>query len=500
MFSDTASGKFSAFSRRDLFLLGLSLLCVLLWGFHTLHYVEDDAFIHLEFARSLANGHGFAFNGHIVYGDTSPFWVFAIVAFQRLTHDWILASKALSAFSVLLALGGAFCLARRLSGSVTVASALLLLITVNPYFGYWSFSGMEAVAASGMAMWAAYLVSRPSITPAALLTVCLISGLAPVTRPELVFLSAILGVILLIRWYQMQASPLVKGSCFAAGVLLAITPTLLWAWYALHTFGRIMPNTNAAKRAGAADSVLVRMVTVYCHGFPVLSLALAAAILYAAWLLLRGEGKRLWHSLAELPAPFWLFAAVTALAGVFYVVNHTYVQTRYILVTAFGFSVVILALLSERWPRLYQAFLAVGLAGGLLISGLSAWPHLSNKVENDATIADAALWTRQNLPPADPVADFAIGEFAFLSEHPVIDTGGITRPGAVPYLSAPQAAMVNWARSEGARYYLIPEKPEEGAVLVYSKETPVVGWNLNPRYYNKRAMLNIWRLPDAPAH
>src|ERR1700730_3554089 len=69
-------------------LLTLSLIWCLLWFIHSWGYWEDDSFIHLEFARSLASGHGFSFNGAVVYGDTSPLWVFLLVAAHLLVPDW----------------------------------------------------------------------------------------------------------------------------------------------------------------------------------------------------------------------------------------------------------------------------------------------------------------------------------------------------------------------------------------------------------------------------
>jgi hypothetical protein len=60
-------------------LLSLSFLWCLCWFIHSWGYWEDDAYIHLEFARSVAAGHGFTFNGKVVYGDTAPLWVFLLV-------------------------------------------------------------------------------------------------------------------------------------------------------------------------------------------------------------------------------------------------------------------------------------------------------------------------------------------------------------------------------------------------------------------------------------
>ena len=64
--------------------LALSALWCIVWLIHGWHYWEDDAFIHLEFARSVSRGQGFSFNGHVVNGDTSPLWVYLLVAFHRI--------------------------------------------------------------------------------------------------------------------------------------------------------------------------------------------------------------------------------------------------------------------------------------------------------------------------------------------------------------------------------------------------------------------------------
>ena len=54
------------------------------WFVYGFSYWEDDAFIHLEFARSVAEGRGFAFNGALTYGDTSPLWVLLLASAHAL--------------------------------------------------------------------------------------------------------------------------------------------------------------------------------------------------------------------------------------------------------------------------------------------------------------------------------------------------------------------------------------------------------------------------------
>lgn len=54
------------------------------WFIYGYSYWEDDAFIHLEFARSVAEGRGFAFDGLVTYGDTSPLWVLLLAGAHAL--------------------------------------------------------------------------------------------------------------------------------------------------------------------------------------------------------------------------------------------------------------------------------------------------------------------------------------------------------------------------------------------------------------------------------
>jgi hypothetical protein len=58
--------------------LGLLLAAALMWPLRG--YITDDTFIHLQYAKHLADGTGLVFNiGEPVYGCTSPLWA-ALIA------------------------------------------------------------------------------------------------------------------------------------------------------------------------------------------------------------------------------------------------------------------------------------------------------------------------------------------------------------------------------------------------------------------------------------
>lgn len=490
-----------------LLLLGLAVAWAALWFLHGLHYWEDDAYIHLEFARSLSRGQGFAFNGHVVYGDTSPLWVWLLTGTHLFVSNWLAAGKVLTALAAVFALSGVFTFARGLvtdrndAESRTFAAAMVLVLVVNPYFAYWAFSGMEALAAVGLVCWGLVAIagssgSRP-LRPARFLCGCLCAGLAPLLRPEMVFFTFLLALVLFVRWTNLAVRARHKLALFFGGFLLVIGPGVAWAVYAARTFGSLLPNTNAAKRAAPQASVLQHLLQVYAFGFPLVLFGLAALI----WWLFFGRRRQGPPASAVgrgLEAGGWLLFVWTALNGLFYVVNHTYVQTRYVFVTAPVLTVVLLALAWKLWRPGYKAGVAFGLVFGVSVSLLATWPLITNKVRIDRDYAALAAYL-QTLPAQDPVAHYSIGEAAFLSEHPLIDLGGITRPGVIPFLwDVSDTRRVWWAHEQGARYMVLDHAPEPGSTLVWSRPVPTTGWFLNPSRYKLKELLDVWKLPLSP--
>ncbi len=485
-------------------LLALSALLCVVWFVHALGYWEDDAYIHLEFARSVATGHGFSFNGHVVYGDTSPLWVWLLTVVHRVLPGWMTAGKTLTALAAVFALSGAFVFARSVTpglapGARSVFAAVMVLIFVtNPYFGYWAFSGMEALAAAGLVCWGAAALARRPLSPVRFLLGALAAGLAPLLRPEMSFFTLLLGLLLLVRCVQMPVSLSRRLALLLAGLVLAAGPAILWSLYALRTFGMVVPNTNAAKRAGPHDSVALRLVNLYTFGFPVIVLGLVLLAAWAVWYLLGGRRRGAAPVTGLLHAGGWLLFVWTGLNCIFYVADHTYVQTRYIFVTAPVLTIALLAIAAQRWPAVYRALAAFALVFGLAISARTTWPLIHNKVEVDRVYARLAAFLR-TLPPDAPVAHYSIGEAAFLSGHPIIDTGGITRPSIIPFLGdGGDDRRMNWIYGQGARFEVVDHAPVPGATLVWSRDLPSTGWFLNPAGYQTKELLQVWKLPPQP--
>ena len=481
------------------------LSAAIVWFVFGYGYIEDDAFIHLEFARSVADGSGFSFNGHVVYGDTAPLWVLILVGIHSLGLGWIASAKLACAGGLAATLAGAWRLGRELAalrpfpqeqpaegacpdrhtGKLVsgLPAAAVLVTLLNPYLVHWSFSGMEAVSALGLTFWiiALGVVARPSARR--ILCAALLIAVAPLLRPELLLLEAIVAPVLLWRiWQHLQARPVAtRLPVLAAAAIVMAAPLAVWSSYALHTFGALVPNTNLAKRGGGLRELVPRMLSVYAVGFPLTLLFFA---LVAPRLL------RLRIPLAIAVMLLWPLGCI-----VFYLANHTVVQTRYVLISMPTMSIALLWLIGRMKGRrpLIAAAGSMAAAGALVVA-LIVVPHVANKVRYVQLLSRVAGYLRDTIPPHEPVAIFAIGQVAFESRHPLVDIGGITDRSVLPYIGSP-VQTCQWARAHGARYYISGDSPQTGAEPVFTATAPFIGWTFRHSQYSTRQPLVIYRLP-----
>ena len=102
-----------SFSRHRLNLAALTLLFLFLLAFFLqtelrltggrLGVPLDDAWIHYQFARNLAQGDGFSYNpGEPTPGSTAPLWTLMLAGVGLFTTDFLIPSLVLSAFFLLL--------------------------------------------------------------------------------------------------------------------------------------------------------------------------------------------------------------------------------------------------------------------------------------------------------------------------------------------------------------------------------------------------------------
>ena len=466
-------------------------VCVLaaFWFVFSYGYVEDDSFIHLEFARSVAEGHGFSFNGLVTNGDTAPLWVLILVAIHSLGLEWVECAKLACALGLVSTVLAIWRFALDVTGDAVrgqrLALAAVLVTVLNPYFVHWSFAGMESVTAIGVSLWAirATFVGkmswRKSLTGAALL------GVGPLLRPELLLLAGICGPVLLWRYGRdAQSGPAARRwpHLMLLAAIMAL-PLAAWCAYAQVTFGSPIPNTNMAKRGGPLPEIASRLASVYAAGFAV---TLALFPLVAASRLLRGKRS---------PQVLWILAIWPLICAIFYLADHTLVQTRYCLLSMPCLTFATLWLIEDTdRPVLLHATTAAMVLVSLVTVVLTVIPHVQNKKEGVLRYAEVGAFLRDHVPQDAPVAVYAIGELAFKTRHPLVDVGGITRPEVLPYLGDTKASVL-WAKRNGARYYISSDVPEPGAVQVFSTSMPFFGWTFSRSKYRSTSHFAVYQLP-----
>lgn len=468
--------------------VGLCALAVW-WFIFSYGYVEDDAFIHFEFARSVAEGHGFAFDGLVTNGDTAPAWVLVLVALHGIGLDWIECGKLACALGLLSTGLAIVYLVHELVDEEARARRLSLLavaVTVlNPYFVHWSFSGMESVTALGLSLWAIWAVFVRAPSWGSLLAGAILLGVGPLLRPELLLLAGIGAPTVLWRYWRLarRDHAVSRWSRLGLLALLMALPLLTWCWYAQLTFGSPIPNTNIAKRGGALAEIAPRLVSVYAAGFPV---TLALLPLLAVARALQGR---------SVPAGVWILAVWPLLCVGFYLADHTVVQTRYCLLSMPALSIVTLWLIdSAERPALLRVSAAAMMLAALVSVTLTVVPHVENKKQGVVLFAQISAYVRDHVPQNAPVAVYAIGEIAFKSRHPLVDIGGITRPSVIPYMSDPKATL-QWAKRNGARYYIGGGAPEAGAVPLFTTSMPFFGWTFSQARYRTTEPFGVYQLP-----
>jgi hypothetical protein len=457
---------------------------VLVWFVFSYGYIEDDAFIHLEFARSLEEGHGFAFNGLITNGDTAPLWVCLLLGIHALGLPWIVSAKVACSLGLCIAASGTWLLAKAVAGTDYQRRHLPLATTaitvLNPFFVHWSFSGMESVTALGVSLWMIYTTFTGAPSRVRFLLGAMLVGIGPLLRPELLLLGGICGPALLWRQWQLLAGVQQRRRYdVIIGVALMTIPLALWSGYALRTFGSVVPNTNVAKRGGAIAELGPRLLFVYAVGFPVT--LIVAPVLTA----LRRK---------SIPLVIWVLLLWPVACVVFYLLDHTVVQTRYCLLSMPSMSLAVLWL-AASWERqwMFRSTSASMALAALAVICCIVIPHIENKKEYGRALSRISLYIHDNLPPNSRVAVFAIGQVAFEGRHPIVDIGGITRPSVIPLLADPQATL-RWAQAQGADYVISSNPPLPESRMEFSTTVPFLGWTWRRTLYGQTGPLCVYRI------
>jgi arabinofuranosyltransferase len=454
--------------------LALLLALGLMWPVRD--YLTDDTFIHLQYAKNLALGHGFVFNpGEHVYGSTSPLWVAMLADAMMLHIDGIFAAHMFGLASTLASVVLFFLLMRRSLRIPELRALATITWASNAWMIRWSLSGMETPLAVALVL-AGFVAftsgrswgSRPVRTGA-------FWALAALTRPEAVFLLLLWGIFLIIDTDSREG----VRRLFAG----ALPPVIIyggWLVFARLYFGTFWPNTLAAKTASSGLPALLdsfrRQIEIVGATDAVLAGALVAALFFG--------GARLWPKRfrAQRLLP-WVWVGVLPLL---YGMRSVPVLSRYLLP-----MLPILAWLAwravERWwageeptPQLRPGaiLLGVGLAA-LAITQNVIWyqaaviPQVKSFTSGiNGSLVPWGKWFAEHTDKNVSIAAPDIGAIGYYSNRRVVDLVGLVTPAIVPLLEREPAAdlVANFSFASVARPdYLIDRAPRAYDLLTRSR-------------------------------
>jgi len=450
----------------------------------------DDPWIHFQFARNIAEGHGFCFNpGTPVAGSTSPLWT-AILATVHLlfddTADIVVAAKVVGV--ALLAAASALCylITKNLTSSRAAALVAGTFLGTNCFQSFGAVSGMEVPLYLMLTMLAVHLATRKrsSTNDLALGAVLAASVYA---RPECMLLFGFLVLDLIIK------------KQYRSIILVTIVYAALLAPYFLlnqSLSGAILPMTFHAKAGHQSiitairDKDLFILKRLFTHAGPVYfqqSMAhlyrsnplIVPGAFIGAFVMVLALIKRDPRGSALIPSIAIIYAACIGVAAPFrgadfqtgrYIANQTGVA---VMLAVLGYYWLAVWMKSRnKWAAalLAAALLSIGGANAVTAQRSMARMYASDVDSINSIQVNLATWLRDNAVPGTTVMTPDVGAIGYFSGLRVIDLGGLVSPEFLAFNRAHRGqdgVVIKYARKVRPDYLVVFPNFSPGLVQAF---------------------------------
>lgn len=428
----------------------------------------DDAFIHLQYAKRLAEGAFFSYvpgEGYTT-GATSLLWPIALAPFHALGlrelsfvwAAWILGTLAHAALAV-----ETMRITERLAGKTAGKGALVMCLCFGA-FAWFAWSGMETIPFAWLLMRTARVsaaFAEPLETPAdarrpSTAEVALLGLMAPLVRPEGALAAGIAAAALVFRpsrqtrrWRLFALVPL-------AGPLVVPLLHLALAGHATSstTLVKWLPTNPAYDRSAALAFISSNLRLLWqsvLDGGDWSAVFVPEHMRAVTLLGVVALFSRAWRKRLPFHAAFVL-AIVLATALPTTYLSFLWNRVRYVW-PFYGAHFVVLACLAREIGGLSRRFFKTNTPVSPIVMGLFAgalMTKLSWTLSDLATSARAidhqqvtlGLWARENLPENARIGVNDTGAIAYLSNRRTFDVVGLTTEGEARY----------WAFGAGARF------------------------------------------------
>jgi hypothetical protein len=415
----------------------------------------DDSWIHFQFARNLASGHGFAYNLDVpVAGSTAPLWTLLLAGMFKVGGAYPAWAKLAGVVAAMGAAWLARWLALRWTGDAVLGLTAALATAWSAPMVWGALSGMEVTLAAVLVTGtlAAHAAGRTAVSAALL-------GLAALARPESVLLIPLLWL----------AGPLTSSrAAIVWGVPCAIlTP---WVVFNLRTAGTPLPATAVAKvegglvgfLSGAAEplttTLLWRPWQFGCEWMVWLAsvnLLLPFLILPGLWVLWR-RGGRFW----VWPASILLVHPI-AMALLAPYRGPAFQEGRYsIQLLPLAMVVAVSAFAPLAWtvrvqPVWGRMACAILLAASLapLAAGATRYAWAVQNI--DTMQVSLGRWVAAQTPKHARLALNDVGAITYVGRREVIDVMGLVTPAIIPYRREGEAGVLRYLERTCPDYFIV---------------------------------------------
>jgi arabinofuranosyltransferase len=398
--------------------------------------VVDDTFIHLQYARNLAEAGELSFNrGEPTYGATSPLWVALLALLDRAGADLETACRVLAWLFAAASIVLVYRITAALDGGTAAPLAAVLITASEAWFLRWSAVGMET-------SFAAFMI---------LLIIDLSHSIVRSARRSAVFgLALFLGA--LSRPEALLLVPLaVVAFLFARGtrrrfVFLLVFAPLFAAWlYLIHRHtGSYFPLTAGAKqgRPVLSGAILIRALvparimgaTVALPGLALIAGLLAGLIRFRSIGFYFSERGGIREDPMVLFMLLWVFALPAAYAVLDFQVLSRYlvpvIPAAIILGTIAWRRLAARLWVAASWRRAaIEIFAACVILQSVLVYEMVVVPPtvaFSRSLET--LLAGMGRWLDRNAPADALVASPDIGAIGWYSHRRILDLGGLVTP------------------------------------------------------------------------
>lgn len=419
----------------------------------------DDSWIHMQFARNLAEGRGFTYNpGVPVSGSTAPLWTLLLGGAFAVFGSQPVLAKALGLAATVVTAWLAGRLAEVWTGSRELGLLAAVLTVLAGPMVWGALSGME-VSLAALLVCATLLLNAGEHSWAAAAAL----GLAVLARPEALLLLPLFWLSGPLTWR--------RALTWLVPVVACLAPWVIFNWA---TTGTPLPATAAAKIEGGLVGLLRGIrepVTTMLFTRPRqfawewirwlwrVDALLPILLLPGLWWL----GRR-WGRAALAPACVLLVHPL-AMALLAPYRGPAFQEGRYSIHLLPLAIVVAVAPLSpnggEARVRPRQSPLlkwTVGLA--LLAGALVALPAAASRygwaIQNiEAMQVHLGRWVESHTPPTARLALNDVGAITYFSRREIVDVMGLVTPAIIPFRRDGEAGVLRYLERVCPDYLIV---------------------------------------------